>query len=204
MAVSPLATSSALSSESISDRPRNQIASAEKQSNSEPLSASELRNQRAKQHNLAILEANQNASLSVSGQPLSLLYQTAINAINAELASTMGDNAVERTQHEGIDTSPEATAGRIVSITMGNFGKFQEHHADLPQSEQVDRFLELVSSGIDKGFGAARDILEGLSVLEGSIAEDISKTYDLVQQGLEHFREHFLADNSSEEKADDV
>lgn len=200
MAISPVGSTPILNVTSSEERARHPMDSAEKQANTEQLSATELRNQRVKQHNLAILEANQNASLSVSGEPLSLLYQTAIDAINAELAPVMGDNAIERTQQEGVDTSPEATAGRIVSMTMGTFGKFQEQHAGLPESEQVDQFLELISSGIDQGFGAAKDILEGLSVLEGSIADDINKTYELVQQGLQQFREHFLAGKGADEK----
>lgn len=203
MAILPVGSTPLVSATSSDDRARHQFDSAEKQTQPEQLSATELRNQRAKQHNLAILEANRNASLSVPGEPLSLLYQTAIDAINAELATTMGSNAIERAQREGVDTSPEATAERIVGMTMGTFGKFQEIHAGLPESEQVDRFLELISSGIDQGFGAAKDILEGLSVLEGSIADDINKTYELVQQSLEQFREHFLADKGAGEEVSD-
>ena len=200
MAILPVGSTPTLSTASSDERARQQVELTEKRAQPEQQSATELRNQRAKQRNLAILEANQNASLSVSGQPLSLLYQTAIDAINAELAPTMGDKAIERAQQAGLDTSPEATAERIVSMTMGTFGNFQELHAELPESEQVDRFLELISSGVDQGFGAAKDILEGLSVLEGSIADDISKTYELVQQGLAQFREHFLADKNADEK----
>lgn len=204
MAILSVGSTPILSATSSDERALHQFDSAEKQVQPEQLSATELRNQRAKQRNLAILEANQNASLSVSGQPLSLLYQIAIDAINAELAPAMGDNAIERAQREGLDTSPEATAERIVSMTMGTFGKFQELHAELPESEQIDRFLELISLGIDQGFGAAKDILEGLSVLKGSIADDIGKTYELVQQGLERFREHFSADKNTDETVSDA
>ena len=202
MAILPVGSTPIINAPSSDEHARHQFDSTQTQP--EQLSATELRNQRVRQHNLAILEANQKASLSVSGEPLSLLYQTAIDAINAELAPTLGDRAIERTQLEGIDTSPEATADRIVSMSLGTFGKYQELHADLPESEQVDGFLALVSSGIDQGFGAAKDILEGLSVLEGSIADDINKTYELVQLGLEQFREHFMADKKGDEQVSDT
>ena len=204
MSISPLETTSTPPQKSSLDGLPKQSDSTEKQSSTEKLSATESRNQRTQQRNLDILEANQKASLSAPGQPLSLLYQTAIAAINAELAPTMGDNAIERTQQEGIDTSPEATAERIVSLTMGSFGRFQEHHPGMDESEQAERFFELVSTGIEQGFGAAKDILEGLSVLEGSIADNIDKTYELVQQGLEQFRQHFSADKAPDGEVSDA
>lgn len=200
MAISPLAspsTPSATPQAGTNSSASPTLRATEDSSQLQQMSATELRNQRTKEHNLSILQANQNASLSATSEPLSLLYQTAIDAINAELAPTLGENAVQRTQQEGIDTSAEATAERIVSASVSSFGRFQELHADLPEAEQLDRFLDVISSGIEEGFAAAKDILEGLSVLEGSIAEDIDKTYDLVQQGLEQFRELFSADKAS-------
>ncbi|WP_292746763.1 DUF5610 domain-containing protein, partial [Methylophaga sp. UBA3191] len=44
-----------------------------------------------------------------------------------------------------------------------------------------------------QGFKEARDILGGLKVLEGDIAGNIDKTYDLVQQGLQSFVENYQA-----------
>lgn len=195
MAILALEITSAPKTAASLDRRLIQTAAADQQASIDQLSATEARNQRTKQHNLAILEANQNASLSVPGQPLSLLYQTAIDAINAELAPTLGEGAVERAQEEGLDTSPEATAERILSASISSFGRFQELHPELAEPEQADRFIELISSGIEQGFAAAKDILDGLSVLEGSLADNIAKTYELVQDGLEQFHQLFLDAN---------
>ncbi len=41
--------------------------------------------------------------------------------------------------------------------------------------------------GIDQGFSEARDVLGGLKVLEGEIADNIDKTYEIIQKGLEDF-----------------
>ncbi|MEH6627576.1 MAG: DUF5610 domain-containing protein [Motiliproteus sp.] len=144
-----------------------------------------------KAQNLAILEANRSVSLSVRNDPLALVYQAAIDAINKELAPAMGENAIERTQQQGLDVSPEATAGRIVSLTTAMFSRFQDQRSELSPAEQMDRFLELIGGGIDQGFAEARGILDGLGVLEGEIKDNIDLTYDLVQQGLQAFREGF-------------
>ena len=52
---------------------------------------------------------------------------------------------------------------------------------------------EVIGGGIDQWFKEARDILGGLKVLEGDIAGNIDKTYDLVQQGLQSFVENYQA-----------
>lgn len=195
MVILALETTSTLKATPLMDQSPTLTDPAHKSAGAEQLSATESRNFRTKQHNLAILEANQKASLSVPGQPLSLLYQTAIDAINIELAPTLGENAVERAQEEGLDSSPEATAERILSASIGSFGRFQELHPELPEAQQAERFIELISSGVEQGFATAKEILEGLSVLEGSIAESIAETYELVQQGLEQFRHLFSADS---------
>jgi hypothetical protein len=54
----------------------------------------------------------------------------------------------------------------------------------------LNDFIELIGGGIDKGFAEARQILDGLKVLEGDIASNIDKTYELVQVGLKAFMEN--------------
>lgn len=55
--------------------------------------------------------------------------------------------------------------------------------------------MSVISGGIEQGFKDARDILENLSVLEGKVAADIDRTYDLVQEGLKHFSDGFFNEN---------
>ena len=57
--------------------------------------------------------------------------------------------------------------------------------------EALVKFTDIISGGIAQGFAEARDILDGLQVLEGDIASNIDKTYDLVQTGLAAFIENF-------------
>lgn len=148
--------------------------------------------------NVAILQSNREVSLSVKNEPLALVYKTAIEAINKELEPELGENSIQKGYEAGIDVSPEATADRIVSFSTGLFSLFQQQHPSLSEPEQVDRFLDVIGGGIDQGFSEARDILEGLGVLKGEIADNIDKTYDLVQEGLSAFRDKFESTEKSE------
>ena len=47
--------------------------------------------------------------------------------------------------------------------------------------------MDTISGGMEKGFKEARDILGGLKVLNGDIAGNIDKTYELVQKGYADF-----------------
>jgi uncharacterized protein (DUF2384 family) len=153
--------------------------------------ASSIAAQRS-QANAAILQANQQVSLNSGNEPLALLYSAAIDAINLELAPELGENALQRGVEQGLDISPEATAERIVSLSTAMFARFQEHHNELSFEQQVERFVEVIGSGIDRGFAEAREILDGLKVLEGGIAELIDQTYLEVQQQLQEFKDGLL------------
>jgi hypothetical protein len=45
---------------------------------------------------------------------------------------------------------------------------------------------------VDRGFTQAREILQGLEVLQGSIADNIDNTYQLVFAGYDQFRSAVL------------
>lgn len=51
--------------------------------------------------------------------------------------------------------------------------------------------MNIIGGAIDNGFKEARDILSGLKVLQGDIADGVDKTYGLVQEGLQAFRDSF-------------
>lgn len=140
--------------------------------------------------NAAILQSAA-VRLSAIDEPMALVLKTALEGINEALKETMGDNAIQKTYDSGLDVSPEATAGRIVSLSTAFFGKYQEMHPDMNQEEALTSFTEIISGGVDKGFAEAREILDGLGVLEGDIASNIDKTYALVQDGLKSFVENY-------------
>ncbi len=143
------------------------------------------------QLNKNILETSLDVNLSAGNKPMALLLKTALEGINQALQGEFGDNAIQKSYDSGIDVSPQATADRIVSMSTAFFDKYQTNHPELSTEDALNSFVKLIGKGIDKGFGEARDILQGLNVLNGSIASNIDSTYELVQKGLKAFVENY-------------
>ncbi|MFL0802600.1 MAG: DUF5610 domain-containing protein [Agarilytica sp.] len=160
--------------------------------------AQDDRSTRAAQTNAATLQAH----LDVRNDPMRLIYKAALEGINEALAPSMGPDAAQQIQDSGIDVSPQATAGRIVDFSTAFFSQYQEQNQDMSLEEQVDSFLSLIGGGVDQGFSEAREILDGFGVLEGKVKEDIDKTYDLVFEGYEDFRNKILGKDGLADTAD--
>lgn len=146
--------------------------------------------------NLAILTANVNASIgnnSAANNPMQLLYKTAIEEINKYLEPTLGKNAAQSAYEENLDVSPEATAERIVQGSTAFYEAFKAQNSELSEEESLTEFMSVINTGIDTGFAEAKDILDSLSVLDGEIETNIDATYNIVQQGLNDFKEQLLA-----------
>lgn len=141
------------------------------------------------QQDKAIIEATVvESSFSAGREPLTLVYSAAIANINEILEPSLGPQAIEAAYESGLDVSPEATAERIVSLTTGMFARYMDANPDLSGAELVDRFVDVIGGGILQGFEEARGILDDMGVLEGDIASNIDRTYELVLAGLEKFR----------------
>ncbi|MCJ8318042.1 MAG: DUF5610 domain-containing protein [Colwellia sp.] len=147
--------------------------------------------QSKKMQDLAILTAVSNNS--VADNPMDLLYKTAIEEINKVLEPIFGKNAAQAAYESNVDFSPEATAQRIVQGSAAFYEAFKQQNSELDDEESLNEFINVISSGIDKGFEEAKGILGSLSVLEGDIESNIDLTYGFVQQGLVNFKEQFLA-----------
>ena len=162
--------------------------------------------QKTESYNIADARKEQNkniinAQLKVSSHDgptvMSLLLRTAIEEINKHIpiidTKSTGESTVQKAYESNLDVSPAATAERILSGTTSFFNAYKEQNKHLSESEALTDFMGVIRSGIDTGFGQARDILENLSVLEDEIANDIDVTYDNVQTGLNDFTETILA-----------
>ena len=136
--------------------------------------------------NVSILESAA-VIIGVKDDPLSLVLSSAIDRINEFLAPELGDNAIQKAADSGLDVSPEATAERIVSLATASYDAFVERHPKEDESAVLTKFIDIISSGIEAGFNEARDILEGLDVLDGGIASNIDQTFDLVNEKLAAF-----------------
>lgn len=163
--------------------------------------SSSIREQVQKQQNSAIMQSQMSVSVQSGNEPLALLYKTAIEAINEELAPELGENAAQQAFDSGLDVSPEATAERIVQGATGFFGAYQGNHPELNGEAAMTEFMSLIKGGIDKGFEEAKDILESLRVLEGDIEINIGLTYEHVQTGLQSFVDNYFEAQEREPEA---
>jgi hypothetical protein len=143
--------------------------------------------------NVAIVKSSLDVAISAGNEPLALLYKSALTGINEALANDFGPDAIQNAV--GQDNTPEGTAGRIVSLSTAFYGAYVEQHGGVDDEATRSKFVETIRGGVERGFQEAREILEGLKVLEGDISGNIDKTYELVQTGLDAF----LANKPAEE-----
>lgn len=165
---------------------------------SKPLEPRDSAQTRKSKTNAATLQAHIDVSIGSKYNPMSLIYKTALEGINEALKPSFGTNAAQKIQDSGVDVSAEATAGRIVSLSTAFFATYQDQNKDMALEEQIDSFLSVIGGGVDKGFSEARKILDGFGVLEGNLAENINRTYDLVFDGFAKFRDSILSATTSE------
>ena len=142
---------------------------------------------RQQELNQTILKTSLEVTLSAGNQSLGLLLRSAIEHLNEVLAPEFGDNAIQHAYESGLDVTPGATAGRILSMSTAFFDAYREQHPGKDPDRALEDFVALISGGIDRGFAEARQILDGLGVLQGDIASNIERTYELVQEGLRAF-----------------
>jgi hypothetical protein len=155
------------------------------QSTASPGNASAGRADAQAQLNISIVQASLSVSISAKNQPLALLFKSALDEINDILKPTLGANAIQNAV--GQDNTPEGTAARIVSLSTGFFQAYQQQHPEMSQPDALKNFMAAIRSGFERGLNEAKDILQGLQVLSGDIAENIDRTSELVRRGYADF-----------------
>ena len=128
-------------------------------------------------------------------------YQSAIEALNERLRADLGlaEDAIDPISQEKLNEqggmeywSPENTADRIVSGATAFLGGFQNAHPELQGEALMDKFMEVVGGGLIQGFEEAKSILGDLKVFDGQVESNYNQTYDLVQSGMQDFKQNFL------------
>ena len=158
--------------------------SAVTKSDSPPNTLDTLSEAHARQ-NAAIVQASIDVALSSKNQPLALLLKTAINGINDLLKPSFGENAIQNASSQ--DNTPDGTAGRIVSLSTGFYEAFKKQRPGENEADVLGKFMDTISSGFERGYQEASDILKGMGVLNGEIASGIEQTHTLVLQGYADF-----------------
>lgn len=164
-------------------------------------SASELSKANRQELNQTILQNQLEISLKSDNKSMTLLYKTITASVEKRLTEDESVKPSEKPTasnpyNQAEDTSPQATADRIVAFATNFYEKYRERNQDLTEEQAMDDFLAKIGGGIDQGFADAKDILKGLQQLEGKVASDIDETYTLIQEGLQSFREKTLADKA--------
>ncbi|MDD2914984.1 MAG: DUF5610 domain-containing protein [Gallionella sp.] len=176
-------------------QPKNKQETAIKQSETEkarrPEAAKSETETSKQKFNVSILQASMDVSISAGNNSMGLLFKSAIEHINQALAPELGDNAIQNAASSGMDFSPQATADRIVSASTAFFGQYVQNHPEKDQQTALNDFIKLIGGGVDKGFADARQVLDGLKVLQGDIASNIDKTYELIQSGFKSFVDNY-------------
>ncbi|MBC7859333.1 MAG: DUF5610 domain-containing protein, partial [Burkholderiaceae bacterium] len=154
------------------------------------------------QLNSSILQASLTVSIGAQNEPLALLLKSAITGINEALKGQYGEDAIQNAVAQ--DNTPQGTADRIVSLSTGFFEAYKQQHPDEDEAVAMDKFMSTIRGGMEKGFQEARDILQGLKVLQGDVAGNIDQTYELVQKGYAAFEAAHRPAEQSADKAGDA
>ncbi|GMQ87056.1 MAG: hypothetical protein BMS9Abin08_0254 [Gammaproteobacteria bacterium] len=136
-------------------------------------------------------ETADSASLgAAAASPTQVLNAEILRALD-EVLSANGGTGLDRTS--GTDThTPEKVAERTLEFIELVVGQETDEG-------RRSELLEQVRAGVERGFAEARDILDGLGVLNGDIAKNVDRTYELIQSGLDK-----LASNGAGEEDDDA
>lgn len=166
-------------------------------------SASEAIREQRTQTNMQIMQASMEVSIRSGDESLALLYRTAIDSINEHLEPALGPGALQAAMEQ--DNSPDATAQRILSQSTGFYEAYAAQRPNDDPEEVLRDFVDIVRGGFEQGYNEAASILQGLGVMgEGSVvAEEIGKTFTLVQQGYDDFLSAKLEElNAGQEEPD--
>ena len=77
--------------------------------------------------------------------------------------------------------SPEKVADRVLGFVEQ---RLASEAAAGPSAERLGQLREQARAGIEQGFAEAREILDGLGLLQGQVAADIDETYQRIQDGF--------------------
>ena len=130
------------------------------------------------------VQLGRNGSVSAEDAQM-VVYERAIEKLKAVVAEAreylgLPEDAV-------IDTSNEATAGRIADFALGAFEAWRANHEELGDEEARSQFADFIGSAIEQGIQEASDILSALQALTPEVESNIDVIRDLVGQRLEDF-----------------
>ena len=171
------------------DYARKDVATTKTEETERKSSLSEIQAKLKAQSNTQIIESSLNLSIRSGNNSLALLYSSVVSNINESVSSEIGNIPAQNNVFGQQDTSPEATADRILSFALGFFDAYARQHPGEDTDKLATDFVSVVRGGFEKGFNEAKDILKAMNVLEGNnnVEKSIMQTYELVSKGFDDF-----------------
>jgi hypothetical protein len=114
-----------------------------------------------------------------SQQLLNDKIMQAIKGLNDYLKAE-GFQTIE--QLDPAEFTPDKVAERILNFVDLSIKQAEAKGAD---TAELEKMREKARAGVEEGYKKAYDMLEGLGMLEGKVKEDVERTYELLQQGLD-------------------
>jgi len=108
-----------------------------------------------------------------------LLNKQIMAALNQALAK---DGAPPIQSLKADDFTPDKVADRVLKFVKNAIDLQKVNGGD---TEQLESLYAQAREGVEKGFGEAKDILEGMRLFEGDIKDNANQTYDLIMKGLD-------------------
>ena len=146
----------------------------------------------ADQAALASLSTSANDDAAAVGIDFSDLYKS-LTVEGKKIVDSLND-LLKKDLPNGIqslkpaDTTPEATADRIVSGATSSFAAFQKQHPEMSDEEVLSHYMDLVRKGVDEGYSDAFETLKGLGAFEyDGVQSGVEQTKKLINKKLDEF-----------------
>ena len=86
-----------------------------------------------------------------------------------------------------LDTSVEATAGRIVDFVVRAFEGWRDSRPEMGEEEAREEYVSFITPAIEQGVREAEDILSALQALSPEVQSNITAISDLINEQLAGF-----------------
>ena len=126
-------------------------------------------------------------SLSLDGNSFKSGAATGTTASDA--GTSEDSDTVEPTADNPLGFNFKKVAKNVLGFVTGAIRRAQADGAD---EKKLNDLLGQARKGIDQGFGDARDELKGMGLFSEDLDKGITKSYDLIQDGLKKFEEELF------------
>ncbi|HIJ66207.1 MAG TPA: DUF5610 domain-containing protein [Candidatus Hydrogenedentes bacterium] len=124
-------------------------------------------------------------------QAMNILVERAMQKLYAVVEEARAELGIP--EGAALDTSPEATAERIVEFALGAFHGWWDNHEELGEDEARKQFAGFIGGAIEQGIEEARTILNALNALTPEVDDNINRTADIIQDRLSDFVQNGLS-----------